>query len=67
MYNGLGFFSNACGNGTYGPGCIETCGHCRDQRDCYNVNGSCLLGCEDGYRGELCNSSKVCNTQLFFN
>ena len=51
--------TKACNNGTYGHGCLETCGHCRDQKDCHNVNGSCLTGCEDGYRGDLCTSSKI--------
>lgn len=54
--------SKACSNATYGLDCIEKCWHCRDQRDCHHVNGSCLSGCEDGYRGDLCDSSKVCNT-----
>lgn len=64
IYEGVFLISKACSNATYGQYCIEKCGHCRDQRDCHNVNGSCLSGCEDGYRGELCNSSKVCNTQV---
>lgn len=57
----MGFFSKACNNGTYGQGCKNQCGHCRDQNECHNVYGSCLTGCEDGYRGEMCNSSKVCS------
>lgn len=38
----------------YGPGCIETCGHCRDVNKCSNIDGTCLTGCDAGYRGNLC-------------
>lgn len=53
------YFTKACSNGTFGHSCTEICGHCRDQNECHYVNGSCLTGCEEGYRGDLCDSSKV--------
>ena len=61
------YSTKACNNGFYGPGCIEKCGYCRDQKDCHNVNGSCLTGCENGYRGYLCTSSKICNKHVINN
>lgn len=48
----------ACGNGTYGPDCSVLCGHCLNQNDCHYVNGSCLTGCNTGFQGKFCNSSK---------
>lgn len=44
----------ACNRGLYGADCSETCGQCRDVNQCFNVNGRCLTGCEDGYVGHLC-------------
>ncbi|XP_061194966.1 delta-like protein 4 [Saccostrea echinata] len=45
-----------CGNKTYGDGCEEICGACKDHKQCQHINGSCLHGCEAGYKGELCNT-----------
>lgn len=44
----------ACDGGAYGYDCRETCGHCRDVEQCYNINGTCLTGCEPDYQGDLC-------------
>lgn len=63
-----------CDRGSYGIGCNETCGQCRDVSQCSNVNGSCLTGCGAGFIGDLCEISKYANIkthvvivlQLFF-
>lgn len=39
---------------SYGKNCAHRCStHCNDE-DCNRLNGSCLTGCKDGYRGEKC-------------
>lgn len=43
-----------CDRGSYGADCNGTCGHCRDIKQCSNVNGTCVNGCGDGYKGNLC-------------
>lgn len=48
----------ACNRGQYGIDCSETCGKCLDVNQCFNVNGRCLTGCEDGYVGNLCKTRK---------
>lgn len=45
-----------CDKGSYGIECTETCGHCHDVKQCSNVNGYCLTGCDDGYEGDFCKS-----------
>nr|XP_034316168.1 scavenger receptor class F member 2-like [Crassostrea gigas] len=49
----------ACEGGTYGAGCKETCGHCRDVNQCSINNGICLTGCNAGFKGDLCKT--VCD------
>lgn len=44
----------ACQPGTYGHNCQDTCGYCLNFDDCYHVNGTCHLGCEPGYKGDIC-------------
>ena len=48
----------ACENGTYGYDCNNTCGHCTDKETCSHTNGTCLVGCDPGYVGELCKTRK---------
>ena len=48
----------ACENGTYGNDCNNTCGHCTDKGSCFHTNGTCLVGCDPGYVGELCKTGK---------
>lgn len=39
---------------SYGKNCAHRCStHCNDD-DCDRLNGSCLTGCKDGYRGKKC-------------
>lgn len=47
-----------CENGKYGLNCENNCGHCQQDTQCHNVNGSCLQGCSPGYIGSFCNISK---------
>lgn len=49
-------FFEACDKGSYGTDCSENCGHCRDVDDCFHVNGTCIRGCDAGYKGDLCKS-----------
>ncbi|XP_052696235.1 multiple epidermal growth factor-like domains protein 11 [Crassostrea angulata] len=46
-----------CQRGTYGAGCKETCGHCRDVNKCSINNGTCLTGCGAGLKGDLCKTA----------
>ncbi|XP_052692805.1 multiple epidermal growth factor-like domains protein 11 isoform X1 [Crassostrea angulata] len=48
-----------CEGGTYGAGCKETCGTCRDVNQCSINNGTCLTGCDAGFKGDLCKT--VCD------
>lgn len=46
-----------CDKGSFSIGCYETCGYCRDIKQCSNINGSCLTGCDAGFKGDLCKTS----------
>lgn len=60
-------YITVCNEGTYGSDCNYTCGQCHAKEDCHHVNGTCLLGCEPGYQGDLCKSrKKVTNNMGFF-
>lgn len=56
----------ACDNGYYGNECNNTCGYCLDLSDCFHINGTCLNGCESGYIGDLCKSSKLISQISYF-
>nr|XP_022300663.1 multiple epidermal growth factor-like domains protein 10 [Crassostrea virginica] len=43
-----------CNGGVYGQDCGNTCGSCINDTLCHHVNGSCLLGCGPGYKGDKC-------------
>lgn len=47
-----------CDIGKYGITCSETCGNCRNQTHCQNVDGLCSEGCSAGYKGSLCTERK---------
>lgn len=51
-----------CENNKYGAGCSEDCGHCLDEEQCNNVNGTCHSGCEAGYYKTRCKRGKYNNT-----
>lgn len=44
-----------CLDQTYGPGCRESCGHCKNNEPCKRANGSCPNGCDRGTYGQKCN------------
>ncbi|XP_048737649.1 multiple epidermal growth factor-like domains protein 11 isoform X2 [Ostrea edulis] len=54
------FCNTTCEEDRYGPTCSETCSeNCRPQtlpgaRNCSELDGSCLLGCIAGWRGNRC-------------
>ena len=47
-----------CDNGTYGNDCNNTCGHCINDESCFHTNGSCLNGCDPGFTGNICQTSR---------
>lgn len=47
----------ACDKGLYGHGCKETCGHCRDVQECFDINVTCVTGCNAVYHKDLCKTS----------
>lgn len=51
-------FFIACNRGSYGFGCKERCGQCRDLNQCYHITGTCQTGCDPGYGGDMCNTSR---------
>lgn len=44
----------ACPNGVFGRKCLETCGNCLSDETCNNVDGMCMDGCNEGFKGDLC-------------
>ena len=55
-------FNADCSNGYFGYDCGTPCSeNCLNNTICDRINGSCLNGCKDGYRGENCNLSKHLN------
>lgn len=42
---------------------MDTCGYCLDTDDCHHVNGTCVMGCEPGYKGDLCKAG-LCYFQI---
>lgn len=48
----------ACDRESYGYGCREKCGRCRDLNQCFHITGACLTGCDAGYEGSMCNASE---------
>ncbi|RUS86692.1 hypothetical protein EGW08_005566 [Elysia chlorotica] len=47
----------SCKAGTYGPGCKINCSeNCAGPDNaCNYTDGACLLGCDDGFKGDTCN------------
>ncbi|XP_046370706.2 prolow-density lipoprotein receptor-related protein 1-like isoform X2 [Haliotis rufescens] len=44
-----------CADGRYGAGCTSECGLCTGGMSlCEKTTGSCLAGCEPGYKGNFC-------------
>ena len=62
-FSGCGSFLLAtnlsgCSNNTHGPSCTSVCGHCINGAVCSHVDGSCEGGCDAGWTGEACVTSK---------
>lgn len=55
-----------CNIGLNDSECIEPCGHCRDGNQCSKINGSCLTGCDAGFKGDLCETSESTTTNVHF-
>lgn len=43
-----------CREGSYGYNCNESCGYCRNNSFCLQINGTCVTGCEAGFMGKVC-------------
>lgn len=44
-----------CTAGYFGLECKSKCvGHCKDNKQCNHINGTCDDGCKDGYTGSDC-------------
>lgn len=68
MYNGTFFIvyvhlsflmKPECDNGTFGQDCKQACGNCLGEEQCDHVNGTCLNGCDAGYKGLECAEGNV--------
>lgn len=54
------FIILACSAGFYGLRCNTTCSpHCTDPSSCDHVTGSCEADCQDGWKGDNCDNSKL--------
>ena len=54
-----------CGNNTFGKGCTGVCGHCSENEQCHHINGSCLNGCDPGFRGLKCDQGNYLNIKTY--
>ena len=43
-----------CDSNTFGQSCTGVCGNCLEKEQCHHVNGTCLNGCDSGFRGHQC-------------
>lgn len=57
-----------CQPGFYGNNCLSVCGKCRNGMPCNSLDGSCPVssGCEMGWTGPTCQTSKSIILKLFF-
>lgn len=56
----MGLFSfQECEIGYFGPDCLKKCGNCFNTSQCNYINGSCLNGCSEGYKGRYCKECKL--------
>nr|XP_022311211.1 multiple epidermal growth factor-like domains protein 11 [Crassostrea virginica] len=45
-------------SGTYGKNCTKKCSeYCLHNKPCNHIDGACTEGCQDGYIGNICNTS----------
>ncbi|XP_065938256.1 receptor-type tyrosine-protein phosphatase alpha-like isoform X2 [Magallana gigas] len=43
-----------CKRGKYGLNCKKQCSHFCIDDDCHKTDGTCVMGCKKGYRGNIC-------------
>lgn len=43
-----------CSYGYYGERCSNKCGQCLNSTACHHVTGTCVNGCEPGYKAPNC-------------
>lgn len=58
LHPSTSFFFAACPYSKYGGNCSETCGNCFKNLTCNHIDGTCINGCQKGFRGQFCRSSK---------
>lgn len=56
---------SACPSGFYGKNCTLKCGACENVA-CHQ-NGTCVTGCEEGWKGDSCIERKIINTVMKVN
>ena len=62
----LFYFIPDCGTGYFGAQCANLCSeHCAGiDNSCNNVNGTCNMGCDPGYKGSLCTQGDFKHTLI---
>lgn len=60
------YYITECPFGTFGNNCRQECGHCLEKYHCHHINGSCLNGCLQGYRGEQCKHRKCFQSNILY-
>ena len=62
----LFYFIPDCGTGYFGAQCANLCSeHCAGiDNSCNNVNGTCNMGCDPGYKGFLCTQGDFKHTLI---
>lgn len=43
----------------YGTNCSISCGRCFKSEQCHNINGTCMNGCDSGYKGFNCTEGDI--------
>lgn len=59
------YFIEACKHGYYGENCTNTCWNCSNNQTCNNVNGTCIDGCSEGFKGDFCITGTVKKEKRF--
>ena len=56
IYPLISVYLQECDPGYYGHGCTAMCSeHCSgNDKACNHINGTCDMGCDPGYQGDLC-------------
>ncbi|XP_065926867.1 receptor-type tyrosine-protein phosphatase alpha isoform X2 [Magallana gigas] len=47
-------YARECKNKTYGRNCDKPCGNCFNKAHCHPFNGTCMNGCDTGFRAPRC-------------